>query len=165
MTDISLPQILFQLFLAMCVVVTRKNLYTHYSQVTSMPKNERSAEGGREGAGRNTVRRGGAAGVRPSKVGKLMGSNGETDKCTAGKTNNPIKKENPLALPRHPARRPAGFRIPNSPGSGRPAVHEWNPRWRSEESSSSSSSRSSPSSSLLYSLMISKRDRYSSIFE
>ena len=27
-----------------------------------------------------------------------MGSNGETDKCTAGKTNNPIKKENPLAL-------------------------------------------------------------------
>ena len=56
-----------------------------------MAKNGRGAvEAGREG--------GGSAGVRPSKVGKLMGSNGETDKCTAGKTNNPIKKENPLAL-------------------------------------------------------------------
>ena len=113
--DISLASTFLQLFLDVCEVVTRKNLYTHYSQVTSMPKNERSAEGGREGAGRNTVRRGGAAGVRPSKVGKLMGSNGETDKCTAGKTNNPIKKENPLALPRRPPA--AGSRIPNSPGT------------------------------------------------
>ena len=75
----------------MCVNVARKNLYTDYSQVTSMAKNGCGAvEAGREG--------GGSAGVRPSKVGKLMGSNGETDKCTAGKTNNPIKKENPLAL-------------------------------------------------------------------
>ena len=45
-----------QLFYAMCVNVARKNLYTHYSQVTSMAKNGRGAvEAGREAALRGSA--------------------------------------------------------------------------------------------------------------
>ena len=97
----------------------------------------------------------GSAGVRPSKVGKLMGSNGETDKCTEGRadgggeTNNPIKKRET-----HCRSQRIAFQILLGGAALMSGIRD-------------GEVKSPPLSSLsLISLMISKRYRwYSSIFE